>query len=621
MRSRTCSMLLVLFATFVTGCSTRPTALDANSRDESGAVFVSVSSAAPIGDYVRSLGPDFELSAADALEIAVPVSQSSLFKAVDALRGSVAINRTIGTAPTTPTATIPTADADGTLPTLTLGGFPADRQIGIDPVLRYQAATRLLSEMKMLNRALRNAPFDTATEQAHLVQFNVTVMPHHDAAPYDAYVDLTVADSQGTVRLIPALLNDSTELTQQQWAKNSVRAFNVATTTAFGAIAAALGLNYSNNQLEEVAGYSLNGITNVGRVSDGALRIRLAAQNQGRKGERFLTARTHNIFVVVISKFNHAKPSTVNTIGLCARFEFRRVNGSTVPHTQKTCDTSGYLKISLPADDYATFSSLADKHLDPAKLTLNLAAFAPNEKKPSELKVVVPAWDAQYLGDLRAVVKDCNGTLQLGAMSADKFGKALSVSFLFPGSECDLVGSGNRPQPVTLIIERAHATKKSDLAVAATVKLPAWDRKVSDDQKKVAQESKVASCAVAGKFIRAANLVVDQTGKGTLQALINLDKGEKNKYTGKTPLIAEYLLVEGADAVSVLPADADGTSVLRSRIGFSKSTRYSIALQNAVPNKSIVIDFSKLKGDNFDDAKRCTVMPVLLTTPKPKHGT
>ena len=31
-----------------------------------------------IGDYVRSLEPEFELSPADALEIAVPVSQPSL---------------------------------------------------------------------------------------------------------------------------------------------------------------------------------------------------------------------------------------------------------------------------------------------------------------------------------------------------------------------------------------------------------------------------------------------------------------------------------------------------------------------------------------------------------------
>ena len=40
------NVLLVLFAALMVGCASRPTALDAQSRDAVGRVFVSVSSAA-----------------------------------------------------------------------------------------------------------------------------------------------------------------------------------------------------------------------------------------------------------------------------------------------------------------------------------------------------------------------------------------------------------------------------------------------------------------------------------------------------------------------------------------------------------------------------------------------
>ena len=616
-----CSLLssLLLFCIgSMFGCTSRPTVLNAQTPDDVGRVFVSVSSAAPLEDYFRSLPPEFDLAPADALDIAVPVSQSSLFRAVEALRGGIAINRSTVAAPTGAAAPVPVSGGDGTLPALSLGGFPADRQIGIDPVLRYQAATRLMSEVKMLNRALRNAPFDPATEQAHLVQFNVTVMPHHDAAPYDAYVDLTVAQSTAGVRLVPALLNDSAELTQQQWAKNSVRAFNVATTSAFGSIAAALGLNYANNQLEEVAGYSLNGITNVGRAGDRALRIRLAAQNQGRAGERFLTARTHNVFVVVISKLESKTSPELRTASFCTRFEFRRVNGGTIPHQQPSCDGATDLVVQLPADEQPKFSIPTLTNAMIGSPDTALSAFMHNKKKPEELKVIVPAWDAYYLGELRATMRDCNGTLQSGTLASAKFGKSIEVLFAFPTAECDVAGASPLHKPVTLIIERMQVRSSAKIVFNALVNIPMWDRKPAQEK---TETPKIASCATTGTFVRSEHVVVDHTGKGVFQALVRLDKGEKNAQTGVQPQITSYLAVEGADAVSAVSSDASATPIVRSRIALNSSTRYIITLQNAVPNKPVAISFATLEGKEFTESNRCTVLPVLLLPLKPSHGT
>ncbi len=612
--------LLLLCVGTVVGCAHRPAVLDAQRRDDVGGVFVSVSSAAPLGDYLRTLGVDFSLSPAEALEIAVPVSQSSLFKAVDALRGAVAVNRSVAAAPTAPTATVPVAASDGALPALSLGGFPSDRQIGIDPVLRYQAATRLVSEVKMLGRALRNAPFDPLTEQAHLVQFNVTVMPHHDAAPYDAYVDLSVVPPASGVRLIPALLNDSVELTQQQWAKNSVRAFNVATTTVFGAIAGALGLNYTNNQLEEVAGYSLNAVTNVGRSGDASLRIRIGAQNQGRYGQRFLTARTHNIYVVVISKLHKANRGATHHVALCTRYDFRRVNGATVAVDQPPCTNAADLVVPLVADDQADFSRPMVSRANAPDAPLTLTAFAADKEKPEALKVVVPAWDVGYLGDLRAVVQDCKGAVQLATLSPEKHGKGLNVSFTFPAAACDVAkdkdGKAQPPQPVSLVIERVHVRPPAEAVSTARVNLPALSRSVNPETKPPAEAPKLVSCAAKGSFVRAESIVIDHNGKGTLQALVALELGDPDAYTGLKPLLPVYLIVEGADAVGVVPSDAEATMTFESRTVFKKSARYAIAVNNAVPNQPIIINFSKYKAKEFVDTTRCTVTPVLIPSPK-----
>jgi hypothetical protein len=632
MKSLQRSALLALCAAFVCGCTTRPTVLDAQSRDDVGQVFVSVSSAAPLADYWRLLTPEFDLQPADALEIAVPVSQSSLFRAVDALRAGVAVNRTVAAAPTTPSAAVPSANGDGTPPGLTLGGFPADRQIGIDPVLRYQAAARLLAEVRMLNRSLRDVPFDPRTEQAHLVQFNVSVMPHHDSAPYDAYVDLTLVQPQSGVRLIPTLSNDSVELTQQQWAKNSVRAFNAATTSALGSIAAAVGINYTNNQLEELAGYSLNGITSVG--SDGArtLRVRVAAQNQGRSGQRFLTARTHNIFVVVISKYDHDNRAADNKVTFCTRFDFRRVNGGIVPHQQQACGTPSDLVVQLPVDERSDFVAPAVTSAKSATPSMTLVALAADPNKPLEWSVVVPAWDARYLGDLRAVVTHGTNSVQVANMKPDQYGKALTVSFALPAPVC-IAGNVETREPIKLIIERSQVRASPTVEFVAQVQLPQppptcapLNTKAAPTETKVAQKPppKAAmpeSCAVtAQSFIRAEHIVIDDAGHGSLQALMSLSKGPVNKYTGKEPSIVEYLMVEGADAVSVSSGTVEDANLLKSRIGFKRSTRYTIALQNAVPNTPVIFDFARFVDNAFVRTQRCSVMPVRLRAPKPHHG-
>ena len=384
-------------------------------------------------------------------------------------------------------------------------------------------------------------------------------------------------------------------------------------------------MNYANNQLEEVAGYALNGITSVGRVSDTALRIRLAAQNQGRNGQRFLTARTHNIFVVVISPFDREKPYATKRVTLRSQYEFRRVNGGAIAQPQGAADSGVDIAVTLAADDYVSFKTSDKPAPTPSFPALQLSAFEPDGTKPSKLAVNLPAWDAHYLGDLRALVKDCNGGIQLAEMSKDDFGKALKVSFLRPTAKSDIPACKTTSSEVTVIVERARLGGFPDVAVVANVILPATKGAANSKGETTSADAEPSavpkSCAaIAGAFVRAEHLVIDAAGRGALQALVSLKNGKENKYTGATPLIPQYLLVQGADAVSVVPVAGVASPAIKSRTQLTQSTRYAITLQNAVPHRPVIIDFATLKGEDFVVGHRCSVMPVLLHAPTARHA-
>jgi hypothetical protein len=634
MRSRYHVCWAIAVSIAVTGCASRPSPLDASKAQEIGETHIAVVAAAPLNEYIKTLRVGYELSPADALSMAIPVSQVSLMRYAKSQTLSAAIARSTVATPTTPT--LPSSD-EVTPPATSLdGAFPADEKLSIDPVLRYQAATRLLAEVKMMDRTLRDTPYDPTKEQAHLLQLNISVMPFHDAAPYDVFAKI-IAKTMGA-RLIPVLVNDSYELTQQQLAKSNARAFNLATTTGFSAIAGALGFNYANNKLEEMAGYGMAGIVSVGGSQQNAVTVRIGAQSSGSGAQRYLAARSYNVFVLAITPKRAAEaslqcpapttkqdnattkqdnpstkqdnPSTkqdeaMRSLTLSVERGFRKVNNGSLlaaANPPNTLNNSDDIHVMLPDEEVANFGPRDECNPTP------LIARATSKKAPDELQVTFPGWNVSYLGDIRAIVSCGDKYSQLAAIESAKFGKGVVVTYLDFGKGCD-------NQRVSIEIERLTPGGSSkSLAKAKVVKFEETTPAAPSETKKE-EKAQTPNCGSADNFVVAGNMIVNSEGKAKLQALLKLSEAEKNSYRGKKVFHKEFLRVIGADVVGTTPTD--GVALTQGRLAFSADGRYSLHIENAVPGKPITIEFARAKGKEFVDVRECLVLPVALGEKSP----
>lgn len=296
--------------------------------DEVARINVGVTIVAPWDDYVDALKPQFELSAAQALDKVLPKTSAREQSVTDTLSGSLGIGfrphtetthrETSGSTTTTtkvedrgvpdaPTPTLPTASAAGQL-------AAAAGDIALDPVLQYTSATALYQEVVLLNRALKDAVTRSGMKP-YIIRLQVGVVPYRRDLELDAFTTLSfflddetrarvpkgngVATDKDGIVVVPLLVTDALERINLQLSEQMIRQFALslaAVTPTFGAEGA---LGKAHDELNRIRANDLNSLMTIGRVTDNTILVRLGAAAQG-SAKFVMVPRTHNITAVIL---------------------------------------------------------------------------------------------------------------------------------------------------------------------------------------------------------------------------------------------------------------------------------------------------------------------------------
>ncbi|MFZ8201784.1 hypothetical protein [Alteromonas portus] len=176
--------------------------------------------------------------------------------------------------------------------------------VGIDPFLRYSAATSLYQEVELINRYIEDAAFKR-DHVPYLVRLNINLMPKARNLPYDTYINVSMF-SQGNdaepPTVLPLLVSDNIEAAMQSRSNSDLLhlAFGLSLLNAgnFGSV----GLDSYSEDFQSVFGRDMNSLLSVTRSSSNTLKIRLGA-NLSSGSVYSMIPRNHKIsFVVLVPK-------------------------------------------------------------------------------------------------------------------------------------------------------------------------------------------------------------------------------------------------------------------------------------------------------------------------------
>jgi hypothetical protein len=306
--------------------------------DPDGAtVQVAVLSVAPWSACRDELQPNFPMSGAQALDAAVPNTLDLEQKLLTTFSASAQIAFAAGATGMSPQAPSPSSPAPNSAtaqPAKTASPAAATQPansalngtLGIDPLLKYNAATALFQEVKLLNRYLKDAaiPDDYVP---YVVRIQVSLMPWKRNQPYDAYSLLTFFDARGDAeppvqmvaqstapaaskhpsapgpQVLPLLVTDDLEASLQSQSAEEVQQFALTLAAAVHGIGASGSVQNASDTSRAVYGHTLNSTFTVSRLSDNTLRIRLGAIDQpagyGRAGYT-MVPQTHNVSLLLL---------------------------------------------------------------------------------------------------------------------------------------------------------------------------------------------------------------------------------------------------------------------------------------------------------------------------------
>lgn len=226
-----------------------------------------------------------------------------------------------GVAPTVPTGN----PAGGQLP----AGPSVAGEIGLDPVLKYQAALALLESVQMMNRQVQNA----AVLRCHvpfLVRIRLGIMPYRPNLGYALHSRVAFFPNEGesgsgttplvtrtssrssTVRpdgcndashlpyVVPILAADDIERAMKSRATEAAQQIGVALSAMVQGVGANLGFNNLNQTLNSIAGQDFNSRLMVTRQSDNTLYVRIGPTNQATAGAA-LVAQNYDIALLFLA--------------------------------------------------------------------------------------------------------------------------------------------------------------------------------------------------------------------------------------------------------------------------------------------------------------------------------
>lgn len=207
--------------------------------------------------------------------------------------------------------------------------------VGLDPFLRYSAATSLYQEVELINRYIE----DAALKRGHvpyLVRLNINLMPKARNLPYDTYFNVSMfsqADDAELPTVLPLLVSDNIEAAMQSRSNSDLLnlAFGLSLLNAgnFGSA----GLDSYSENFQSIFGRDMNSLLSVTRSSSNTLKIRLGA-NLSSGSVYSMIPRNHKISFVVLV------PEGVSDIRAISKSEFvHATEGESLK-----ANTSNYIK-------------------------------------------------------------------------------------------------------------------------------------------------------------------------------------------------------------------------------------------------------------------------------------
>jgi hypothetical protein len=239
--------------------------------------------------------------------------------------GSTTTTTTTGSNGTSTSQTTTTSLAPGTLPSSLLTSPTAPNAaalaapsgpVQLDPMLTYEAATAIYQEVQMLSSYIQSAALSYNSE-AYLARAQISVVPFARNEPYDVYIDLGMfskcwkaadkctdspngADEE-RVRVIPLLVTDDLETGQASNAISVARQLALSLGGIVHNVALQSQLSDLQNKFEAVLGTDFNSLYTISRGAENVIQVRLgASRNPNLKEGYSMLTQTHNISFVLL---------------------------------------------------------------------------------------------------------------------------------------------------------------------------------------------------------------------------------------------------------------------------------------------------------------------------------
>ena len=238
-------------------------------------------------DQAEDLAPEFSLTAKQALDQVLPETATYSSALGRSLSGKIGISLDLPGASPQPTGAAPDAGAGVAASSLV-------HPLGVDPMMKYAAATALFQEVQLLSRYVANAAM-RRNFVPYLVRFQVATLPLGRDNDVDVLVSLQLPKE---FYVVPILLSDDLERTYVENAFQQINALSVG----LGVVGKAVGFDAEMaakfSAARNAMGEALNSLFLVTISDPHTLVVRRGAQNSGSR--RTLQPRSHFLSALVL---------------------------------------------------------------------------------------------------------------------------------------------------------------------------------------------------------------------------------------------------------------------------------------------------------------------------------
>ena len=308
-----CPFLLWAVSVFAQRSPVMPADLNDQHPDldqsDAGGEYISIIGVRPLNDVVNELQPQFNLTADEALQKAVPDTLNSSESSSSSSRFSLQVGLMTALLNSVNGSNANASSRSAVLNILT--NFPFSP--GMDPALQYKAAASLYEQVVLLNRSLRDIP-QFRDYFPYIVTLQISLIPYRHDAPYDTYADVAFFTDSHNAPESPGLCSesiplvypmptaDALEMSNDQQSRNQLQELDFTLAAATHDIGVQAGANRETHGNATASGYDLNSLLTLGRLSQNCLEIRIGARNATDAANQFnMVPETHNVTVLVLA--------------------------------------------------------------------------------------------------------------------------------------------------------------------------------------------------------------------------------------------------------------------------------------------------------------------------------